>query len=129
MQKNCASYDAKCPAYGDHHDLRLSLSNQIEIDAFLEEYDRYPTYSYFTKLMLGKTDDCTEAEKTAFWDQVAFANYLQYFCPSPQVPEYEEEGMVYRIEDWEAFQELLETVKPEVLLVWNLKCCWCGMQP
>jgi hypothetical protein len=119
IQRNCASYDAKCPAYGDRYDLRLSLSNQIEIDAFLEEYDRYPTYSYFTKLMLGKTDDCTEAEKTAFWDQVAFANYLQYFCPSPQVPEYEEEGLTYRSEDWDAFQELLETVQPEVLLVWN----------
>ncbi len=119
MQRNCASYDANCPAYGDRHDLHLSLSNQIEIDAFLEEYDRYPTYSYFTKLMLGKTDDCTEAEKTAFWEQVAFANYLQYFCPSPQVPEYEEGGLTYRSEDWEAFQELLEAVKPEVLLVWN----------
>ena len=110
IQRNCASYDAKCPAYGDRRDLRLSLSNQIEIDAFLEEYDRYPTYSYFTKLMLGKTDDCTEAEKTAFWEQVAFANYLQYYCPSPQVPEYEEEGLNYRSEDWEAFQELLEAV-------------------
>ena len=119
MQRNCASYDAKCPAYGDRHDLRLSLSNQIEIDAFLEEYDRYPTYSYFTKLMLGKADDCTEAEKTAFWEQMAFANYLQYFCPSPQVPEYEEEGLIYRSEDWDAFKELLEAVKPEVLLVWN----------
>ena len=119
IQRNCASYDAKCPAYGDRRDLRLSLSNQIEIDAFLEEYDRYPTYSYFTKLMLGKTDDCTEAEKTSFWEQVAFANYLQYFCPSPQVPEYEEDGSIYRFEDWDAFQELLETVKPEVLLVWN----------
>ena len=119
IQRNCASYDAKCPAYGDRRDLRLSLSNQIEIDAFLEEYDRYPTYSYFTKLMLGKTDDCTEAEKTAFWEQVAFANYLQYFCPSPQVPEYEEDGLIYRSEDWEVFQELLDTLQPEVLLVWN----------
>ena len=118
-QKNCALYDAVCPAYGDRRDLRLSLSNQIEIDALLEEYDHYPTYSYFTKLMLGKADDCTEAEKTAFWEQMAFANYLQYFCPSPQVPEYEEEGLAYRYEDWDAFQELLETVKPEVLLVWN----------
>ena len=119
MQRNCASYDAICPAYGDRHDLRLSQSNQIEIDSFLEEYDRYPTYSYFTKLMLGKADDCTEAEKTAFWEQVAFANYLQYFCPSPQVPDYEEDGLTYRSEDWEAFQELLEAVQPEVLLVWN----------
>ncbi len=119
IHRNCASYNEVCPAYGDRHDLRLSQSNQIEIDAFLEEYDRYPTYSYFTKLMLGKTDDCTEAEKTAFWEQVAFANYLQYFRPSPQVPEYEEEELTYRAEDWEAFQELLENVKPEVLLVWN----------
>ena len=119
MQRNCVSYDAICPAYGDRHDLRLSQSNQIEIDAFLEEYDRYPTYSYFTKLMLDKTDDCTEAEKTAFWEQVAFANYLQYFCPTPQVPECEEDGLTYRSEDWEVFQELLEAVNPEVLLVWN----------
>ena len=100
--------------------MRLSQSNQIEIDAFLEVHDRYPTYSYFTKLMLGKTDDCTEAEKTAFWEQVAFANYLQYFCPSPQVPEYKEDGLDYRAEDWRAFQELLEAVQPEVLLVWNV---------
>ena len=27
--------------------------------------------------------------------------------------------MIYRSEDWDAFQELLEVVKPEVLLVWN----------
>lgn len=119
IERNCAIYDKICPAYGNHHDLRLSQSNQIEIDAFLEEYDRYPTYSYFTKLMLGKTDDCTEAEKTAFWEQVTFANYLQYFCPSPQVPEYEEEGLNYCAEDWTAFLELLEAVQPEVLMVWN----------
>ncbi len=119
MQRNCASYDARCPSYGDRHDLRLSLSNQIEINAYLEEYDRYPTYSYFTKLMLGKTDDCTEAEKTAFWEQVAFANYLQYFRPSPQVPGYKSGGLDYRIEDWEAFLELLDMLQPEVLLVWN----------
>ena len=30
-----------------------------------------------------------------------------------------EEGLTYRSEDWDAFQELLEVVKPEVLLVWN----------
>ncbi len=118
-QKNCARYDAVCPAYGDRHDLRLSQSNQIEIDAFLEEYDRYPAYSYFTKLMLGKSDDCTEAEKETFWEQVTFANYLQYFCPSPQVLEYKEDGSTYRIEDWNAFMELLDTLLPEVLLVWN----------
>ena len=118
-QKNCALYDEVCPAYGDRHDLSLSQSNQIEIDAFLEEYDRYPTYSYFTKLMLGKSDNCTETEKESFWEQVAFANYLQYFCPSPQVPEYKGDGSDYRIEDWNAFLELLDALHPEVLLVWN----------
>ena len=119
LYRNCAKYDAHCPAYGDRHDLRLSQSNQIEIDAFLEEYDRYPAYSYFTKLMLGKSDDCTETEKETFWEQVAFANYLQYFCPSPQVPEYKCDCSFYRSEDWEAFMELLDALQPEVLLVWN----------
>ena len=117
--RNCANYDTKCPAYGDRHDLRLSQSNQIEIDSFLEEYDRYPTYSYFTKLMLNKAGDLSEEEKCQFWERMAFANYLQYFCPSPQVPEYKEKGSFYRTEDWKAFLELLETVQPEVLLVWN----------
>lgn len=118
-QRNFACYDEICPAYNNRQDLCLSQSNRIEIDAFLEEYDRYPAYSYFTKLMLGKSDDCTEAEKTAFWEQVAFANYLQYFCPSPQVPEYKDDGVDYRHEDWEAFRELLDALQPEVLLVWN----------
>jgi hypothetical protein len=112
-------YDKVCPAYDNRQDLRLSQSNQIEIDAFIEEYDRYPAYSYFTKLMLGKSDDCTEVEKTTFWEQVSFANYLQYFCSSPKVPEYEDDGSTYRIEDWEAFLELLDALQPEVLLVWN----------
>ena len=120
-RRNCASYNEVCPVYGDRHDLRLSQSNQIEIDAFLEVHDRYPTYSYFTKLMLGKTDDCTEVEKTAFWEQVAFANYLQYFCPSPQVPEYKEDGLAYRAEDWMAFQELLEGLLARNYICWQGK--------
>ena len=119
MHRNCASYDSICPAYGERRDLKLSLSNYIEIDAFLEEYDHYPTYTYFTKLMLEKADDLNEEEKIGFWEHVAFANYLQYFCPSPQVPEFKDDSNDYRQEDFVAFLEILNDLQPEVVFVWN----------
>ena len=102
-----------------HDNFLLSQSNIIEIDAFLEENDHYPAYTYFTKLVLNKSDDLTDGEKTNFWEHVAFANYLQYFCDAPQVPSYEGDGMTYRQEDWEAFKELMEELQPEVVFVWN----------
>lgn len=95
----------------------LSQSNIIEINAFLEENDHYPAYTYFTKLMLNKADDFTDEEKIDFWEHVAFANFLQYFCECPQVPEYD--TVNYRQEDWAAFQEVLNELQPEVIFVWN----------
>ena len=97
----------------------LSQSNIIEINAFLEENDHYPAYTYFTKLMLNKADDFSDDEKIDFWEHVAFANFLQYFCDTPQVPRYDCDALSYREEDWAAFQEVLNELQPEVIFVWN----------
>ncbi len=151
INRNCAQYDAICPAYdcrnyvngrkmcevcissGGKHcvyyeqrtveekrsEYLLSQSNIIEINAFLEENDHYPAYTYFTKLMLNKADDFSDDEKIDFWEHVAFANFLQYFCDTPQVPKYEGDALSYREEDWTAFQEVLNELQPEVIFVWN----------
>lgn len=149
MNRNCAHYNETCPAYDcrnyyngrkmcedcigiggercvyyeprtmeeKRREYLLSQSNIIEINAFLEENDHYPAYTYFTKLMLNKADDFTDEEKIDFWEHVAFANFMQYFCECPQVPEYD--TVNYRQEDWEAFKEVLDELKPEVIYVWN----------
>ena len=149
INRICAQYDAICPAYDcrnyyngrkmcedcigtggercvyyeprtveeKRREYLLSQSNIIEINAFLEENDHYPAYTYFTKLVLNKADDLSADEKIDFWEHVAFSNYLQYFCDTPQVHEYD--NVNYRQEDWEAFKEVLDELKPEVIYVWN----------
>lgn len=126
MCEDCISLNGKHCCYFEqrtmeekHDSFLLSQSNIIEINAFLEENDHYPAYTYFTKLVLNKSDDLSDDEKTDFWEHAAFYNYLQYFCDSPQVPDYEEDGLIYRQEDWEAFQELMVKLDPEVIFVWN----------
>ena len=151
MYRNCAQYDAICPAYDcrnyvngrkicedcitnggkpcvyyeqrtaeeKRREYLLSQSNIIEINAFLEVNDHYPAHTYFTKLMLNKAVDVSDGEKIDFWEHVAFTNYLQYFCDTPQVPKYEVDALSYREEDWAAFQEVLNELQPEVIFVWN----------
>lgn len=116
--KHCVYYEQRT-VEEKRSEYLLSQSNIIEINAFLEENDHYPAYTYFTKLMLNKADDFSDDEKIDFWEHVAFANFLQYFCDTPQVPKYEGDALSYREEDWTAFQEVLNELQPEVIFVWN----------
>ena len=78
-QGRTAEYDRRCPVYEDKPDkdyYRLSNSNVIEIDSYIEG-GHYPTYDAFTHKMSGIKKYVGPGIRAAFWDKVAFYNWIQ----------------------------------------------------
>ncbi|MBP9990591.1 MAG: hypothetical protein KBT45_04080 [Bacteroidales bacterium] len=111
--------DYKCPCYEQFAGvLCLHDSNNIEIEAFCDDEAGYPTYSTFTKFLLGRKAPLTIEEKIDFWDHLAFANLLQCFVPQKVTPSYAECPELYdqAIPD---FVQILDQLKPQVVYVWE----------
>lgn len=126
LKEACASsssirtMDDACPCYtnkGDRDYYKLSNSNEIEIESYLEGFP-YPSYDAFTYLMLDKRDHLTEQEKRDFWEQVAFTNYIQHYWPDGYTPPYNGNEPLFDA-DYEAFKEVLDELKPQIVIVWN----------
>lgn len=121
IERGCRDYDKLCPCYVNMEDQSyycLSNSNTIEIDSYIEENDKYPKYSLFTEAMMGIDDDITKKEKEDFWEHVTFYNYLQFYCSESNVPSYYDNNDLYE-KDFQAFKNMLQEIKPEVIYVWN----------
>ena len=85
-QGRTAEYDRRCPVYEDKPDkdyYRLSNSNVIEIDSYIEG-GHYPAYDAFTHKMSGIKKYVGSGVRAAFWDKVAFYNWIQHYLPEPQ---------------------------------------------
>lgn len=126
LKKECASsstifeMDQKCPCYLDKEDqeyYRLSNSDTIEVNSYLEGFS-YQAFSAFTYLMLNKRDHLTDQEKSEFWEQVAFTNYIQHYWPDGSSPKYFENKALYDT-DHEAFAQVVDELKPHLIFVWN----------
>lgn len=124
--KECSSskdiwmVDDECPCYKNREDqkyYRLSNSNEIEIESYLEG-GRYPSFSAFTHIMTNVRDHLTEQQKRDFWDSVTFTNYIQHFWKNESTPPYSTNKELFD-NDYEALLDVLEAVKPEIVFVWN----------
>ena len=126
LKEECASsntiwsMDAACPCYvrkEDQNYYKLSNSDTIEVDSYLEGFP-YPSFDAFTYLMLNKRDYLSEDEKLLFWNQVAFTNYIQHYWPNGYTPPYEDNESLFDA-DYEAFNEVLTELRPQIVIVWN----------
>lgn len=126
LKEECASsdriwsMDKACPCYIDKEDseyYKLSNSDVIEVESYLEGFP-YPSFDAFTYLMLDKRDYLSEDEKRNFWDQVAFTNYIQHYWPDGYTPPYEDNKSLFDA-DYEALEEVLDELKPQIVIVWN----------
>lgn len=118
--------DMNCPCYAEYkgRDERMCLhnSNHIEIEAFCNDEAGYPTYSTFTRYMVGKKRPLTTEEKYGFWDHVAFTNLMPYFVGQKINPTYAENPAPYdaAIRD---IVSLIEELDPQVVYVWSQSAC------
>lgn len=122
-EKSSRKFDHICPCY-KHRDNQdyycLSNSNVLEIDGFVEGnlYATYSSYSAFTRYLMHKRDYVSPAESEALWDKLAFYNFMQDFRRNGNTPEYESQPELYE-RYMPAFREVLEEIKPQLIIVWN----------
>lgn len=117
--KDSRPFDRECPCYKDKNDEYFTLSNScyVEVNSYLEGCP-YPSFSMFTKYMMNKRDYISDPVKYRFWDHVCFYNYLQHYLKDGNTPKYLGNEKLFA-EDWDAFQEVLEELQPELIYVWN----------
>lgn len=112
--------DMLCPLYSDKDDreyYRLSNSNLIEVDSYIEGED-YSAFSAFTHRMLGQREHLSPSVRVSLWERVAFYNYVQNYFPDPEVFEYD--GRKELLDRYfPAFASVLEKLRPEVIYVWG----------
>lgn len=114
--------DKKCPEYIDRENkeyYKLSNSNIIEINSYIEESQRYYSYNDFTTYMLDKRDgEETNDEITDFWESVCFYNYTQHYLSDRKTPPFKSNQKLYT-DDYKALLSIIDELEPEILLVWN----------
>lgn len=116
-------FDMKCPCYKDfdktYH--KLSNSNQIEVDSYLEG-EMAPVYSSFTRYVLNRNNAVGFDLRNDFWNHIAFYNYHQAIKTMDFLG-VEELEVPDSDTNFFAFKEVLETYKPEVIYVWFDTVC------
>lgn len=103
VQKDSSKFDTCCPAYTTTGQ-RLSEepTNAIE--------DGYRTYQIFGTFMQQFLNEGTED----VWQRMAFTDYMQFFSPTIDT---KKEYLSRR--DFEAFNETLAELQPDVVVVWG----------
>lgn len=117
--KDSRPFDRECPCYKGKDDEYFTLSNScyVEVNSYLEGCP-YPSFSMFTKYMMNKRDYIPDPVKYRFWNHVCFYNYLQHYLKDGNTPKYLGNEDLFA-KDWDAFQEVLEKLQPELIYVWN----------
>ncbi len=110
-------YDVSCPIYkGMDNYYRLSNSNEIEIESYLEGEVKYPTYSSITKYLCNVNRHLTETEKRSLWDSIAYTNFLQNFRGDYDSVPYKGNTEMFDSQ-LPALKAVLDELQPEVLYV------------
>ncbi len=117
--RNSRDFDKACFWYRqfpERDDLRLSNSNFIEVDNFIEGNPAH-YFTDFTKFMIGKQDEIPLEIREPFWNHVAFYNYDQNIHFT--LNDNDSADHAHNTEEnFTAFMEVLEELKPEVIYVW-----------
>ena len=104
VQKDSSKYDMCCPAYAVTGQ-RLSEEPRNAIE------DCYKTYQTFGAFM----QQFVKEDVEDIWQRMAFTNYLQFFSPTIET----KKGYLSS-RDFEAFNETLIELQPDVVVAWGV---------
>ena len=116
--KDSSKYDTLCPVYEGKDDYyRLSNSNEIELESYLEGEVKYPTYSSITKYLWNTNRHLPEDKKRKLWDSIAFTNFLQNYRGNYDFLTYDKRQKDLFDSQIPAFKAVLDELQPEVIYV------------
>ena len=108
--KDSSRFNKCCPEY-NKDDVPLSRTPQYEI------HEGHKTYRTFAKSMceiLNLKSDSDEDYYDAFWNRVAFTNFVQYF-----LPRWKTLPSDCTDRDLEALCEVIKEKKPDIVIIWG----------
>lgn len=115
---NSKLYNNICPhkdTDDNNQELSLEETTKHTINSFLKNTndENNKSFRHFTDFMKNylkmKNIEVTDGD---FWNQVAFVNYAQNF-------ESQKTGNHFSDEDFEAFKQYMEIIKPDVVIIWG----------
>lgn len=122
--KGVRQMDCLCPEYekykGTEHEdyYRLSNCNSIELDSYIENEAKSPSFSMLTNYLLHEKGFISIERRNDLWKHLGFYNFCQHFQQDADTPSYDENSQLYK-ESLPAFREMLTTYNPQVLYIYS----------
>lgn len=116
--------DGLCPEYTKYEGTeyedyyRLSNCNCIELDSYIENEAKSPSFSMVTSYLLHEKGFISVKRRTELWNQLGFYNFIQQFQPDADTPSFDRNPQLYK-ESLPAFREMLTKYSPQVLYVYS----------
>lgn len=116
--------DCLCPEYERYKDTefgnyyRLSNCNSIELDSYIENEAKSPSFSMLTSFLLQEKGFISMDRRQELWDYLGFYNYFQHFQPEADTPSPDGNPQLFR-DGLGAFREMLTKHKPQTIVVYS----------
>ena len=116
--------DCLCPEYERYKGTefesyyRLSNCNSIELDSYIENEAKSPSFSMLTSFLLQEKGFVAMDSRQELWDHLGFYNYFQHFQPDADTPSPDGNPQLFR-DGLGAFREMLTKHKPQTIVVYS----------
>ena len=116
--------DCLCPEYGKYKGsefedyYRLSNCNSIELDSYIENESKSPSFSMLTSFLLQEKGFVSMERRQELWDHLGFYNFFQHFQPDADTPSPEDNPQLFR-DGLGAFREMLTKYEPQSVIVYS----------
>ncbi len=116
--------DCQCPEYEKYKGTefesyyRLSNCNSIELDSYIENEAKSPSFSMVTSFLLQEKGFVSIERRQELWDHLGFYNFFQHFQSDADTPSPEEHSLLFR-DGLGAFREMLTKHKPQTIVVYS----------
>ncbi len=116
--------DCLCPQYAQYKGTefenyyRLSNCNSIELESYIENEAKSPSFSMLTSFLLQEKGFVSMEKRQELWDHLGFYNFFQHFQPDADTPSPDDNPQLFR-DGLAAFRELLTKYEPQMLIVYS----------
>ena len=116
--------DSSCPEYekykGTEHEYyyRLSNCNSIELDSYIENEAKSPSFSMLTNYLLHEKGFISVDRRRELWEHLGSCNFLHHFMPDADTPSHNDKLQLYK-DSLPAFREMLRMYNPQILYIYS----------